>query len=64
MPTTVTDADQLVYPFTIPQDEHFSAWLNGLLMNEGDEFSFGPGPGQITLTENPSVGDILEFRRL
>ncbi|HUW08762.1 MAG TPA: hypothetical protein VM537_03490 [Anaerolineae bacterium] len=64
MPTVVTDPDQLVYSFTIPQDAYFSAWKNGMLMNEGDEFVFGPDAGQITLTANPAVGDTLVFRRL
>jgi len=60
----VTDPSQLVYDFIIPQDARFSAWRNGSLMNEGDEFFFGPEAGQITLTVDPEVGDILEFRRL
>ena len=60
----VTDPSQLVYGFIIPQDAYFSAWKNGILMNEGDEFVFGPDAGQITLTQNPSVNDVLVFRRL
>ena len=60
----VTDNTQLVYTFNIPQDAYFSAWKNGMLMNEGDEFVFGPEAGQITLTQNPSVNDVLVFRRL
>lgn len=60
----VTDDTQVIYSFTIPQDAYFSVWKNGILMNEGDEFTFGPEAGQITLTQNPSVDDVLVFRRL
>lgn len=64
MTITITDPAQLVYPYTFPKDDRFALFLNGLLLNEGDEFDFGPGPGQITLAVAPKVGDRLEFRRL
>lgn len=61
---TVTDDGQLTYVVGIPVDAHFAAFINGSLLNDGDEFVFGPEAGEITLTQAPSIGDVLEFRRL
>jgi len=64
MTVVVDDPTQRTYTSPIPVDEHFSLFRNGFLLNEGDEFAFGPGPGEITLSVDPVVGDKLTFRRL
>jgi hypothetical protein len=61
---TVTDPDQLTYPVPMVIDGHFALFQDNILLVEGTEYSLGPEPGEITLSTNPRVGDVLDFRRL
>jgi len=60
----VTDPDQLVYASPIPTDAHLALFQDGMLLVIGQEYTLGPDAGEITLSSNPRVGDVLEFRRL
>jgi len=60
----ITDETQVTHLITFPIDDHFAAFHNGIIMNEGDEYSLGPDPDEITLLFVPSVGDCLELRRM
>lgn len=53
-----------MYQVTFPIDTHFAAFHNGIIMNVGDEYEFGPDAGEITLTFTPLLGDYLEFGRI
>lgn len=64
MSIVIIDPDQLIYEVPFPIDHRFAAFINGIIMNEGDEYVLGPNSGEITLGFSPNIGDLLDFRRL
>lgn len=64
MKIVVSDSEQLTYSSPIKIDEHFALFQDNILLVEGQEYTLGPESGEITLSTNPRVGDILDFRRL